>query len=161
MLFKLILVFFQLESIISQQNEKIFDDALPPILIERNDILGFESIVTKDEGLDSNETEPNNNANINRGFSVLFLCFIVFFFKQNKTLIHQIYCVEIDKNNGNRQEDKDWNGFHYLVFIFIVLVLIVLSIAGGFISYQLVKQQEFVPDVPKARNQLKSEESGD
>jgi hypothetical protein len=70
MLFKLILVFFQLESIISQQNEKIFDNALPPFPIERNDILGFESIVTKDERLGSNETEPNNNANINRGFSV-------------------------------------------------------------------------------------------
>jgi hypothetical protein len=95
---------------------------------------------------------------------VLVFCFsalLYFFCKQNKTLIHQIYCVEIDKNNGNRQEDKDWNGFHYLVFIFIVLVLIVLSIAGGFISYQLVKQQEFVPDVPKAGNQLKSEESRD
>jgi hypothetical protein len=45
--------------------------------------------------------------------------------------------------------------------MFLVLVLIVLSIAGGFISYQLVRQQELVPDVPKAGNQLKSEESGD
>jgi hypothetical protein len=38
-------------------------------------------------------------------------------------------------------------------------VLIVLSIVGGFISYQLDKLQELIPDVPKAGNQLKSEES--
>jgi hypothetical protein len=49
----------------------ISDNALPPILIERNDTLDFEPIVTNDEGLDSNE-------DIDRGFSVLFLCFIVF-----------------------------------------------------------------------------------
>ncbi len=49
----------------------ISDNALPPILIERNDTLDFEPIVTNDEGLDSNE-------DIDRGFNVLFLCFIVF-----------------------------------------------------------------------------------